>query len=374
MTQSLTRINQELTQTAEQFATRQAQFLNIYEQYLQALGQAMAQQLVLAVYQLCTRHYPQAFLALTLRDRTALQQSVQRLAQEYQAQLLTLPQTPYPTAKPRSASQRSDRLERLPISPEQLQRLKEKLLAKHLAERAKTERKGDDEEDEAVVIAIGADLFDTMLNESAAEVEAANEATIEVEELDEAIAIADSAEDAIPATETEAAPAPPVAARPPATPNEFLHWFQHVEARLQRVLRELSLQANQQLQQQAILPPKLPSKLFQAAMQAESNGSGHLGTTPNTMSILIEGETDILDQDENSPLPLTAICLRLAEIELTATPAAGLRGQLRERIAQMKKLASQERKLRQLQACAEAESAWRAAWYEFTAQSPSAEE
>jgi hypothetical protein len=370
MTQSLTRINQELTQTAEQFATRQAQFLNTYEQYLQALGQAMAQQLVLAVYQLCTRHYPQAFLALTMRDRTALQQSVQHLAQEYQAQLLTLPQTPYPTAKPRSASQRSDRLERLPISPEQLQRLKEKLLAKHLAERAKTEHEGDEDEDEAVVIAIGADLFDTMLNESAVEAEEANVASIEVEELDEAIAIADSVE-ATSATETEAAS---VAARPPATPNEFLRWFQHVEEQLQTALRELSLQANQQLQRRNILPPKLPSKLFQAAMQAESNGSGHLGTTPNTMSILIEGETDILDQDENSPLPLTAICLRLAEIELTATPAAGLRGQLREQIAQMKKLASQERKLRQLQACAEAESAWRAAWYEATAQTPSPDE
>jgi hypothetical protein len=63
------------------------EFYTTYQEYLQSLGQAMRQQLILASYYLCTQGYPEKFLQLSLSQRQHLQQSLQRMARDAQQHL-----------------------------------------------------------------------------------------------------------------------------------------------------------------------------------------------------------------------------------------------------------------------------------------------
>lgn len=66
------------------------EFRQAYSEYLQALGQALRKQIVLSGYHVCTQGYPTQFLALSLSQRQALQQSLQGLAKESQGKLVAL--------------------------------------------------------------------------------------------------------------------------------------------------------------------------------------------------------------------------------------------------------------------------------------------
>ncbi|MEL6940508.1 MAG: hypothetical protein AAFO84_15110, partial [Cyanobacteria bacterium J06598_1] len=53
---------------------------SLYRGYLKALGEASKQQLMSAVYYLCTQAYPDKFLALSWKQRNQLQTELQTLA------------------------------------------------------------------------------------------------------------------------------------------------------------------------------------------------------------------------------------------------------------------------------------------------------
>ena len=59
----------------------------LYEGYLKALGEAGARQLVLAAYHLCTKAYPDKFLALSWDKRNQLQNALQQVAARIYVQL-----------------------------------------------------------------------------------------------------------------------------------------------------------------------------------------------------------------------------------------------------------------------------------------------
>ncbi len=59
----------------------------LYNGYLKALGEASKQQLMSAVYHLCTQAYPDKFLALSWKQRNQLQASLQTLAAQISVQL-----------------------------------------------------------------------------------------------------------------------------------------------------------------------------------------------------------------------------------------------------------------------------------------------
>jgi hypothetical protein len=59
----------------------------LYQAYLETLGQAVAKQLLYAVYHLCTKAEPDAFLALSLSQQQSLQQDLQKLAYQLQHSL-----------------------------------------------------------------------------------------------------------------------------------------------------------------------------------------------------------------------------------------------------------------------------------------------
>ena len=59
----------------------------IYDGYLDALADASKQQLMSAVYHLCTQAYPDRFLKLSWKERSELQKTLQTLAAQIRSQL-----------------------------------------------------------------------------------------------------------------------------------------------------------------------------------------------------------------------------------------------------------------------------------------------
>jgi hypothetical protein len=92
--QDIQRLNEALGAIAQDLYTA-------YETYLNTLGEALGKQLMLASYHLCTRGYPDRFLALSFSQRQHLQQALRQLGKRSQQQLhqlLTFPK-PLPPAK-----------------------------------------------------------------------------------------------------------------------------------------------------------------------------------------------------------------------------------------------------------------------------------
>lgn len=90
MVRSVEIIRKELKSLDETTATLAEEFDRLYRTYLEALGRAIRQQVVLATYHLCTQVYPEAFLTLSVNQREQLQQSLRRLGREGQQWLQDL--------------------------------------------------------------------------------------------------------------------------------------------------------------------------------------------------------------------------------------------------------------------------------------------
>ncbi len=73
-------IDQEIQQVHDAIAKVTAQIAVVRLGYASALEQAVRQYLLQAVFDLCTRHYPTSFLALSLAERQKFQSQLQDLA------------------------------------------------------------------------------------------------------------------------------------------------------------------------------------------------------------------------------------------------------------------------------------------------------
>jgi hypothetical protein len=90
MAATLERIDQDLVALGEVVGTLHAEFYSSYSSYLQSLGQAVRQQLILASYHICTQGYPDAFVRLPFSGRQKLQKSLREMAEQAQTQLRLL--------------------------------------------------------------------------------------------------------------------------------------------------------------------------------------------------------------------------------------------------------------------------------------------
>ncbi|MGB3206931.1 MAG: hypothetical protein WBB28_18255 [Crinalium sp.] len=90
MAGTLERIEKDLVMLGEVVATLHAEFYSSYSSYLQSLGQAVRQQLILASYHICTQGYPDAFVRLPFSGRQQLQKSLREMAEQAQTQLRLL--------------------------------------------------------------------------------------------------------------------------------------------------------------------------------------------------------------------------------------------------------------------------------------------
>jgi len=88
MVGSVERIKQDLAEMDRAIGTMANEFHSAYSNYLNGLGQAVRQQLILASYHVCTQGYPERFLALSYNQREQLQQTLRDLANQTQEELL----------------------------------------------------------------------------------------------------------------------------------------------------------------------------------------------------------------------------------------------------------------------------------------------
>jgi hypothetical protein len=143
MTASVERIKQDIALLDQAVVTLAEAFQTAYASYLNTLGQAVRQQLVLAAYQVCTQGYPQQFLELSVSQRQGLQQSLRDLAKQAQTSLLEQGHPFHPEAaelfkglEQPNLTQDSDATELVPLSTGE-----DDLVARSIAEQLALQQK-----------------------------------------------------------------------------------------------------------------------------------------------------------------------------------------------------------------------------------------
>jgi thiaminase len=152
-------------------------------------------------------------------------------------------------------------------------------------------------------------------------------------------------------------------------PDDLVLWCQQVEKGINQLLESVSHEANFLLQEAFILPDRVPAKVLEIAMQSAEGAAISQGNSPNLLNLLVETEREIdeemPDVKSNAQLTkLTAIHLRLIEIEFSDPSLSIERNQLRTFLEKLSKIRQQYRQLQREYAIAQADAAWRATWYE----------
>ncbi|MBF2027451.1 MAG: hypothetical protein IGS48_11870 [Oscillatoriales cyanobacterium C42_A2020_001] len=111
MVASVERIEQEIVELHKAVSVLAEEFYQTYSEYLNALGQALRQQIVMSGYHVCTQGYPTQFLALSLSQRQTLQQHFRALAKQAQANLSALLRQPGSAETPSDETDLSDEMD-----------------------------------------------------------------------------------------------------------------------------------------------------------------------------------------------------------------------------------------------------------------------
>ena len=146
------------------------------------------------------------------------------------------------------------------------------------------------------------------------------------------------------------------------TPNTLLQLYLHLEHSIYKTLNNLSISANNYLQEAEVLPNKLPPKILDMAIQAEEKASV-MSIAPNLLNLLIERENEE-EKPEKYITTVTAIHLRLPEIEFSNPTLSSYRNQIRSILAKLEKLREQYQQKQREYEIASAESAWRSSWFD----------
>ncbi|WOD39312.1 hypothetical protein [Nodosilinea sp. E11] len=392
-------------------ATLAEEFSQNYATYLTVLGQALHRQVIMATYHLCTQVYPEEFLALTVSDRSRLQQNIQTLGRNSRQWLLDLLE---PNQTPVDLDQRLD--------PDELNRLGSALAAltsgidsaeNHDSESHDSENRDSENQDFG-----DQDLAKTP-EESYGDVDIPNAAESDRAEPDgaesavEASQIAADASDdgeslkdsevtsrldpktlvqsvimAAMASDPEASLSDRPFTGDPLTPTLVAKHHLILEQRIREVLQRVSRKANQLLRQ-AKLIPDLPEAVLEAAADADiATAKGR--SAPNVLNVLVaitgdipeefgdpepDGDDDTIadsddgDGDDDEALEgtmthLAAIQLRLSDLEFGDVQSALWRSKLRTAVGRLRKLGKQYQQAERELAIAQAEQAWRAVWYD----------
>lgn len=291
MAKPIKQIQQQLDQLAEQTRQLSQEIYHLYQDYLKSLSQATYQQLILAVYHVCTQVYPDHFLALAYRERQKLQETIKESLTSLEDDLL--------------ASLKPSNLSASPIA----------LLESFL-----------------LSLPDNLDIQIPKLEPSQDEHQA-------LEENQEFIC---------------------------ENPEQLMLWCRSIEQKIHHTLDKISKNVNQLLQQAKIMQNSLPPKLLEMAVQAEESGIP-TGTSPNILNLMVEAkssdEKDSSDEALGSGITkITAIHLRLSDIEFAAPSLTLARKQLRQTLDKVNKLRQQMRQAQKEYAIAQAEAAWRASW------------
>lgn len=310
MARTVEQIERDLTGLKQSVRAIAQQFQESYARYLEQLGQAVRQQLVLACYHLCTQGYPDRFLKLSLSQRQELQQALLLLARQTQEHLAAQFQGATPAG-------------------------------------IEFPSKDDDEDSE--------DEVDDQTSET---LERLADALLSLEDSD----LEATAELGWPSSSDEDEPLePPVEFEHIETPQQLADWLERREEAIADLLYAVSQGANRLFQKFDILPSKLPEPILEVAAKSGLAVEGTAGM-PNLLNLLVEIEAE--GEQSSTVTHIMAIKLRLSEIEYADANLSPLRTRIRELSARLGQFKREFQKYRRELAIAEAEAAWRASWYE----------
>ncbi len=309
MTKAIHQIKQDLTKQEEIVGKVSIELDRLYAQYFNLLSKSIEKQLILLTYQICTSEYPEAFLSLSLNQRETLQQNLRTLGNKLKAELLW--------EKLREKESEEDDFEsimqqmstRLPSTPEKEKSPLEEILSEEetLAE---------------LTSSIDAEIAENNDREGLEQGKPFNI----------------------------------------RNPQELIDWHKQIQQRIEQVLKSISTEANQLLEEVNILPHKLPNKVIEMAIAAENNESTP-SNYPNLLNLLVEAENKEATK-EGKITKITVISLRLPEIEFSDPALSAQSNQIRNILAKIDKIRQQYQKKQRELSVAQAEAAWRSTWYE----------
>ena len=286
----LQKIRQEIEQLEQQSKDFFTELNELYKRYLEALNFSLKKQLILAVYEICTKIYPEEFLLISYSKREKFQGKIRELCQPIESKFLayiTFPQ-PRPTAT-----------------------LTEPILTQL-----------------------------SLMNNQEFQVEDNSE--------DDSLSQIDN-------------------------PEDLVLWCQRVEQGVRMILHNLSQDVNRELQTNNIIANQLPPQVLEMALQAEEGGASS-GNPPNILNLLIEtNRKDKEDEKENGEdedntesqiTIISAIHLRLSDLEFADPQLSIQRQQIRHRLDIVKKMRKAYEKIQRENSQAQAEAAWRSSWHE----------
>ncbi|MGG6241486.1 hypothetical protein ACQ4N7_22910 [Nodosilinea sp. AN01ver1] len=389
-------IRKDLSTLEGATATLAAEFSQLYSTYLSVLGQAMRQQVIMATYHLCTQVYPEDFLALTVSDRTRLQQAMQNLGHKAQGWLEQLME-PGQTAAEIDLTQR--------LNPEDLNRLEAALVSmaqpsgagEASAEPGVGGGEGDegDEGDESRAVGSAAEaapaasdpsplpLEDTLPESGRDKADSETEPAAGIDPK----ALMQSVIMAAMANEIEETFSDRPFTGDPLTPALVAKHHLILEQMIRAVLERVSKKANNLLRKAKVIPD-LPESVLEVASDADvAAPKGR--SVPNVLNVLVamasdvaseleraeqDGEeaeaeiTEISEEDEEAlegtMTHLAAVHLRLGDIEFSDVQSALWRSKLRTAVGRLRKLGKQYQQAERELAIAQAEQAWRSVWYD----------
>jgi hypothetical protein len=148
-----------------------------------------------------------------------------------------------------------------------------------------------------------------------------------------------------------------------SNPIEVAKWQQNLENSIQEVLKNVSRDANVLLEKANILPQKLPEPILEAAAAVSEASAEVMPGPANLLNLVVEISNEE-DPEDSKLTQIMAINLRLGEIEFADTTVSSGRRQIRQILGELNKLGRDYQKKQRERSIAEAESAWRASWFE----------
>ena len=324
------RIEREIGALEEAIADIASELANCYSGYLTALGKAVSQQLILAGYYLCTQGYPEPFLRLSYNQRQKMQQSLRKLAI--------------------ATSEKLQLLLKEEEQEEDEEQEEEKEKEKEEEENNQFSERGDG----------GREIFSEGETQNQVRVAYPQNLALEVSGSN---------------LKTQNSKLPSL-----DSPDKLLQWQERIEKAIGNILKSLSRDSNRLLQNSGILPGQLPEPILEAAVNADTSGDAIAGP-PNLLNLIIETAESSEDDESLEELEggsfgglrgtpsanaihITAINLRLSEIEFADAGATAWRQQIRNLSVRLHTLRRDYQKKQREYTVVAAESAWRASWFE----------
>ncbi|WP_414564852.1 MULTISPECIES: hypothetical protein [unclassified Anabaena] len=332
MARAIELIERDIAVLQEAIRAIASELHNAYTSYLTILGQALRKQLILASYHLCTQGYPEKFLSLSLNQRQQLQQAIRNLGGQTSELLLTFIQGESDEEDEEDGENEEEVVD-----------------------------EGDEEDVDEIGIypSVGDDEDEDEEDVTENEIEASSRGEDELGEADKIVAYFLAESSALPVINVPLRNFTPDA----SNPMELAKWQQNLENLVQQALKNVSHDANLLLQKANVLPKKLPKPILEAAAAVSEASAEVMPGPPNLLNLVVEIENE-QNAEESGLTRIMAINLRLGEIEFADTKLASSRRQIRNILVQLNKLGREYRKKQRERSVAEAESAWRASWFE----------